>query len=84
MKVDGSNNKYNIRLLVKGYKQKEGLDYFDIYSPIIRITSIHMLIVIAALNNLKIHQIDVKTVFLKVDLDEEIYMEQHEGFKFLK
>jgi hypothetical protein len=84
MKVDGSNNKYNIRLLVKGYKQKEGLDYFDIYSPIIRITSIHMLIVIAALNNLKIHQIDVKTVFLKVDLDEEIYMKQHEGFKFLK
>jgi hypothetical protein len=84
MKVDGSYNKYNIRLIVKGYKQKEGLDYFDIYSPIIRITSIHMLIVIAALNNLKIHQIDVKTVFLKVDLDEEIYMKQHEGFKFLK
>jgi hypothetical protein len=75
MKVDGSNNKYNIRFIVKGYKQKEGLDYFDIYSPIIRITSIHMLIVIAALNNLEIHQIDVKTVFLKVDLDEEIYME---------
>jgi ATP-binding cassette subfamily B (MDR/TAP) protein 1 len=75
MKVDGSNNKYNIRFIVKGYKQKEGFDYFDIYSPIIRITSIHMLIVIAALNNLEIHQIDVKTVFLKVDLDEEIYME---------
>jgi len=75
MKVDGSNNKYNIRFIVKGYKQKEGLDYFDIYSPIIRITSIHMLIVITALNNLEIHQIDVKTVFLKVDLDEEIYME---------
>jgi hypothetical protein len=75
MKVDGSNNKYNIRFIVKGYKQKEGLDYFDIYSPILRITSIHMLIVIAALNNLEIHQIDVKTVFLKVDLDEEIYME---------
>lgn len=75
MKVDGSNNKYNIRLIIKGYKQKEGLDYFDIYSPIIRITSIHMLIVIATLNNLEIHQIDVKTIFLKVDLDEEIYME---------
>jgi hypothetical protein len=75
MKVDGSNNKYNIRFIVKGYKQKEGLDYFDIYSPILRITSIHMLIVITALNNLEIHQIDVKTVFLKVDLDEEIYME---------
>jgi len=75
MKFDGSNNKYNIRFIVKGYKQKEGLDYFDIYSPILRITSIHMLIVIAALNNLEIHQIDVKTVFLKVDLDEEIYME---------
>ncbi|KAH9727083.1 CCHC-type domain-containing protein [Citrus sinensis] len=60
--------------------QREGLDYFDTYSPVTRINSIRMIIAIAALRNLKIHQMDVKTAFLNGDLDEEIYMEQLEGF----
>ena len=55
MKIDGSNDKYKARLIAKGYKQKEGLDYFDTYSPVTRITSIRMLIAIAALHNLEIH-----------------------------
>ncbi len=80
MKADGSIDKYKARLVVKGYRQKEGLDYFDTYSPVTRITSIRMLISIAALFNLEIHQMDVKTTFLNGDLNEEIYMEQPEGF----
>jgi hypothetical protein len=64
MKADGSIDKYKARLVVRGYRQKEGLDYFDTYSPVTRITSIRMLIAIAALNNLEIHQMDVKTAFL--------------------
>ena len=80
MKADGSIDKYKARLVVKGYRQKEGLDYFDTYSPVTRITSIRMLIAIAAINNLEIHQMDVKTAFLNGDLEEEIYMEQPEGF----
>ena len=75
MKVDGSIDKYKTRLVVKGYRQKEGLDYFDTYSPVIRITSIRILITITALYNLEIHQMDVKMVFLNGDLNEEIYME---------
>ena len=80
MKTDGSIDKYKARLVIKGYKQKEGLDYFDTYSPVTRISSIRMLIVIAAIHNLEIHQMDVKTAFLNGGLDEEIYMEQPEGF----
>ena len=67
-------------LVIKGCKQKEGLDYFDTYSPVTRISSIRMLIAIAAIHNLKIHQMGVKTAFLNGDLDEEIYMEQPKGF----
>ena len=80
MKADGSIDKYKVKLVIKGYKQKEGLDYFDTYSPVTRISSIRMLIAIAVIHNLEIHQMDVKTVFLNGDLDEEIYMEQPEGF----
>ena len=80
MKADGTIEKYKARLVVKGFKQKEGLDYFDTYFPVIRITSIRMLIALAAVYDLQIHQMDVKTAFLNGDLQEEIYMEQPEGF----
>ena len=80
MKVDGSIDKYKARLVTKGYKQTEGLDYFDTYSPVTRINSIRMVLAIAALRNLEVHKMDVKTTFLNGELEEEIYMEQPEGF----
>ncbi|KAJ9556796.1 LOW QUALITY PROTEIN: hypothetical protein OSB04_011410 [Centaurea solstitialis] len=80
MKADGTIDKYKARLVIKGYRQKEGLDYFDTYLPVTRITSIRLVLAIAAIRNLQIHQMDVKTAFLNGELDEEIYMEQPEGF----
>ena len=80
MKADGTFDKYKARLVIKGYKQKEGLDYFDTYSSVTRINSIRMVLTIVALRNLEVHQMDVKTAFLNGDLDEEIYMKQLEGF----
>ena len=74
-KVDGSIDKYKARLVIKGYKQTKGLDYFETYSPITRINSIRMVLVIAALRTLEVLQMDVKTTFLNGDLKEEIYME---------
>ncbi|KAL0325206.1 UNVERIFIED_CONTAM: Retrovirus-related Pol polyprotein from transposon TNT 1-94 [Sesamum radiatum] len=82
-KADGYIDKYKERLVAKGFKQKEGLDFFDTYSPVTRITSIRVLIAVAALYDLEIHQMDVKTAFLNGELDEEIYMEQPEGFVVL-
>ncbi|PHT68770.1 hypothetical protein T459_28257 [Capsicum annuum] len=80
MKADGTIDKYKARLVVKVFKQKEGLDYFDTYSPVIRITSIRMLIALEAVDGLEIYQMDVKTTFLNGELEKEIYMEQPEGF----
>ncbi|CAA0835156.1 cysteine-rich RLK (RECEPTOR-like protein kinase) 8, partial [Striga hermonthica] len=77
---DGRINKFKARLVVKGFKQKEGYDFFDTYSPVTRIASIRVLLSIAALHNLEIHQMDVKTEFLNGELEEEIYMEQPECF----
>ena len=80
LKVDGSIDKYKVRLVIKGYKQTECLNYFDTYFLVMRIKSIRMVFTIAALRNLEVHQIDVKTVFLNGELDEEIYIEQLEDF----
>ncbi|KAA0046026.1 putative Polyprotein [Cucumis melo var. makuwa] len=80
LKPDGSVDKYKARLVAKGFRQRENIDFFDTFSPVTRITSIRVLISIDALNNLLIHQMDVKTAFLNCDLEEEIYMEQFEGF----
>ena len=73
-------HKFKARLVANGFKQKADLDFFDIFSPVTRITSIRLLITIAAIFDLKIHQMDVKTTFLNGDLEEEIYMDQPEDF----
>ena len=75
MKANGTIDKYKTRLVIKGYKQNEGLDYFDTYSPVMRINSIRRVFAIVALRNLEVYQTDVKTTFINGDLDEEIYME---------
>ena len=69
MKYDGTIDKYKAKLVAKWFKQKECLDFFDTYSRVARITSIRVLIAIAALHNLEIHQMDVKTTFLNGKLE---------------
>ncbi|KAF3644127.1 hypothetical protein FXO38_03061 [Capsicum annuum] len=81
IKLDGTIDKYKARLVVEGFKQKEGLDYFDTYLPVTRITSIRMLITLAAVYGLEIHQMNVKTAFLNGELKEEIYMKLPMGIR---
>nr|GEV87443.1 zinc finger, CCHC-type [Tanacetum cinerariifolium] len=79
MKVDGTIDKFKARLVIQGFRQNEGIDYFDTYAPVARISTIRLLLALAAIHNLVIHQMDVKTAFLNGDL-EEVYMKQPEGF----
>ncbi|PHT45419.1 1-aminocyclopropane-1-carboxylate oxidase [Capsicum baccatum] len=81
MKADDTIDKYKARLVVKGFKQKKGLDYFDTYSPVTRTTSIRMLIALAAVYDLQIHQMDVKTAFLNKLVNHEISVELLERVK---
>ncbi|XP_071713072.1 uncharacterized mitochondrial protein AtMg00820-like [Rutidosis leptorrhynchoides] len=53
LKPDDTIDKYKARLVIKGYRQREGLHYFDTYSPVTRITSIRMVLAIAAIRNLE-------------------------------
>nr|KAJ0195739.1 hypothetical protein LSAT_V11C700362240 [Lactuca sativa] len=80
MKVDGTIDKYKARLVIQGFRQKEGIDFFDSYALVAIISTIRLLLALAAIHNLVTHQMDVKTAFLNGDLDEEIYMKQPEGF----
>ncbi|KAL0420966.1 UNVERIFIED_CONTAM: Retrovirus-related Pol polyprotein from transposon TNT 1-94 [Sesamum latifolium] len=79
MKVDGTIEKFKARLVIQGFRQRPGIDYFDTYAPVARISTIR-LIALASIHNLVIHQMNVKTAFLNGDLDEEVYMKQPEGF----
>lgn len=72
--AEGKVEKYKACLVAKGYSQVEGIDFGEIFSPIVKITSIIFILAIAATFDLKIEQMDVKTTFLHGDLEEEIYM----------
>ena len=69
------------RLVARGFSQIYGVDYLDTYAPVVKLASIRILLAIAAIYGLEIHQMDVVTAFLAGELEEEIYMEQPEGFK---
>lgn len=82
IKRDHNNKpvKYKARLVVKGFMQRYGVDFFETYAPTVRMQSILILMAIVARHNLELHQLDVDTAFLYGKLDEEVYMEQPEGF----
>ncbi|GJT14862.1 zinc finger, CCHC-type containing protein [Tanacetum coccineum] len=74
MKIDGTIEKFKVRLVIQGFRQKSGIDYFDTYALVARISTIRLLISMESIHNLIIHQMDVKTTFLNGELDEEVDM----------
>ncbi|KAL0545154.1 hypothetical protein IC582_020300 [Cucumis melo] len=76
----GEVERYKARLVAKGYSQRKGIDYDEVFAPIARLETIRLLIALAAQNNWKIFQMDVKSAFLNEYLEEEVYLEQPPGY----
>lgn len=72
--------RFKARLVAKGFTQKEGVDYDEIFSPVVRHTSIIVLLSLTVAYDLELEQLDVKTAFLHGDLNETIYMQQPPGY----
>jgi hypothetical protein len=80
LNAEGKVEKYKARLVAKGYSQVEGIDFGEIFSSVAKLTSIRLLLSVAAAFDFEIEQMDVKTTFLHGDLEEEIFMKQPEGY----
>ncbi|GJY79999.1 retrovirus-related pol polyprotein from transposon TNT 1-94 [Tanacetum coccineum] len=72
---------YKAKLVVKGFQQKHRVDYNEIFSPVVKMTTIKLVLSIVASEDLHLEKLYVKTTFLHGDLDEDIYMTQPEGFQ---
>ena len=82
MKVTGNDGKpkYKARLVAKGFRQQQGVDFEEIFSPVVKMTTLRCVLALAAREDMELVQMDVKTAFLHGDLHEDIYMQQPEGF----
>ncbi|GJW52831.1 retrovirus-related pol polyprotein from transposon TNT 1-94 [Tanacetum coccineum] len=72
--------KNKARLVAKGYRQEEGLDFEESFTPVARLEAIRIFLANAASKNMIVYQMDVKTAFLNGELKEKVYVSQPEGF----
>ena len=75
---DGGKQRYKAKIVVKGFAQKKGIDFDEIFSHVVKMNSIRTILSLVSVEDLHLEQLDVKTIFLHGDLEEEMYMEQLE------
>ena len=79
-KEDGSIQKHKARLVAKGYSQQPGVDFNETFAPVARMETIRTVLALAAQYELPVYQLDVKSAFLNGELEEEVYVEQPQGY----
>jgi hypothetical protein len=72
--------KHKARLVAYGFVQQEGIDFEEVFAPVVRMESVHILLALAAQEGWQVHHMDVKSTFLNGDLKEEVYIRQSVGF----
>ena len=78
--ADGEVDEYKARYVAKGFAQVEGLDFFETYAPTCKPETFRTLLAVATQKGLELRQMDVKSAYLHSEIEEEIYLEQPQGF----
>jgi hypothetical protein len=78
-KPDGSVDHFKARLVARGFSQRGGFNCSETFSPVVKLSTLHTVLAIAAKQNLHMQSADIETVFLNANLQEEIYMRQPRG-----
>jgi hypothetical protein len=76
----GAIVKHKARHVAKGYVQREGIDFDEVFTPVARLDSVRLLLALAAQEGWLVHHLDVKSAFLNGELKEEVYVVQPPGF----
>ena len=78
--ADGTVERFKARIVAKGYNQRPGFDYMEIFAPTMHQATIRLILALAAIDDLHLHSVDISHAFINGDIDADVYMMQPEGF----